>query len=243
MNHFRISSWAWRGFVTLVWICAVFGFSPTMNWMISAEVWLTNRVEDPIWFALVTGLLISSWLAPSVWSRVKKHPGDNFERPATDTLDQMSVTHVAEHLLFDSAWGWRKRLEFIKMSLVRDEVAYEMTRAGQTGSVRYVGIDPAKSNPHSQDIDRAYWHSATIDDKIFDPKNRIFTGPNGTGLPPAQIYERGTVPMRDVHQTWPPANAFLKAWVRLCVFCVRLRYGFPEILRDKRKFERCKART
>lgn len=220
------------------------GFVPAMNWLISAEVWLTNRVEDPIWFALVTGLLISSWLAPSVWSTVKKRPEDNSERPSTDALDQMSVTHAAEHVLFDSEWGWRKRLEFIKIGLVRDEVAYEMTCAGQSGSVRYVGIDPSTSNPHSQDIDRAYWHSAAIDDsKIFDPKNRVFTGATGSGLPPTQIYERGTAPKLDVHQTWPRANAFLKAWVLLCIFCVRLRYGFPEILRDKRRFERSKART
>ena len=68
------------------------------------------------------------------------------------------------------ARGWRKRIEFIKMSLVRDEVVYEMTRAGQAVSVRYVGIDPGRSSPHSQDIDRAYWDSAAIDDKLFDPK-------------------------------------------------------------------------
>ncbi|MEY4965443.1 MAG: hypothetical protein RL274_1026 [Pseudomonadota bacterium] len=155
----------------------------------------------------------------------------------------MSVTHVAEHILFDSQRGWRKRIEFIRMSLVRDEVVYKMTRAGQAVSVRYVSIDPGRSSPHSQDIDRAYWHSATIDDKIFDPKNRVFTGPTGTGVAPAQIYERGTAPKLDVHQTWPPANAFHKAWVLLCIFCVRLRYGFPEILRDKRTFKRCKAKA
>jgi len=32
-----------------------------MNWLVSAEVWLTNHTPDPISFALLTGLTISSW--------------------------------------------------------------------------------------------------------------------------------------------------------------------------------------
>ncbi len=234
--------WAWRGILALILAAALMGFSFDMGWLVSVEIWLVNNVPDPILFALVAGPFISSWHAPARTARKTVPQAGAGPRLATTDLEPMGITQIAEYLLFDSQWGWRKRLEFIKLSLVRAEVGYEMTRAGRAGAVRYCGIGRDGADPQSQDIDRAYWQQAAMDeDRIFDPKRRSFAVATGDTKVPA--FERGTAPRLDVHQTWPPAGALLKVWVTIRIFCVRLRYGFPEVLQDRRTFERRMART
>ena len=44
-----------------------------MSGLVSFEVLLTNHVPDPILFAFVTGLLISTVLIPEVWKRLRPH--------------------------------------------------------------------------------------------------------------------------------------------------------------------------
>ncbi|MES2472070.1 MAG: hypothetical protein V4601_04420 [Pseudomonadota bacterium] len=240
--HVAMVWWAWRGLLALILAAALFGFSLDIPWLVSVEIWLVNNVPDPILFALVAGLFLSSWQAPVRTARKTATEDSAQPRPATAALEPMSVTQIAEYLLFDSEWGWRKRLEFIKVSLVRAEVGYEMTRAGRAGAVRYCGIDRGAADPQSQDIDRAYWQQAAMaDDKIFDPKRRSFAV--ATSDAKAPVFERGTAPKLDVQQTWPPAWSFLKVWVSVRIFCVRLRYGFPEVLQDRRTFERLTVKS
>jgi hypothetical protein len=70
MRASQVIGWIWRIGVAALWIGALLRFPvevPGMNWLVDAEVWLTNKVPDPILFAFLTGLLFASWIVPAAW--------------------------------------------------------------------------------------------------------------------------------------------------------------------------------
>lgn len=74
MQAFKIASWVWRIGIAAIWLSTFLGFpGPGMGWLVDAEVWLTNRVPDPILFAFLTGLLLSSWVVPAAWKILRRH--------------------------------------------------------------------------------------------------------------------------------------------------------------------------
>ena len=74
MRGFKIVLWVWCIGIAIFWAMALLGFSmPGMNWLVDIEVWLTNGVPDPILFAFLTGLLLSSWVVPAAWKIVQRH--------------------------------------------------------------------------------------------------------------------------------------------------------------------------
>jgi hypothetical protein len=233
----RRLGWVWKAAIAALWLASLLGFhhpGAGMNWLVSAEVFLTNHVPDPILFAFLTGLLISTWILPAVWERLKHRlapaPLDN-----ALSLPTMHVTDIAEYLLNDSAWGWRQYLALSLRRFVKDHVRDEMRRAGREYQVRYLGSPP--NSDATIEIGRAYWQHATFDDsRIWDRRSRFFTRVLETGAPihgGTQAYQHGSAPHADVQKTWPRASFFLRLWVMVRIWIRKARNGFPKYLDEQ----------
>lgn len=161
---------------------------------------------------------ISVWLLVAYvrrWNAYREH----VESPRPDALglSQMPVTAIAEYLLNESRWGWQTYARLNRKNFVKDHVPAEMSRAGATHEVRYIGTLPNTFN--AAEIDRTYWRHAHIDDlRIWDEGNFFFT--RTINMPGVKSYQYGTAPRVDVRRTWPRASFIQKIWT---VIFVRLK--------------------
>ena len=85
------ANWVYRLGIGGSWLAMLLGYNfagRPMNWLVSAEEWLTNRTPDPIMFAFLTGLLLSTWVVPDIWKYAKRHifPHDHLQ-PDTGLRD------------------------------------------------------------------------------------------------------------------------------------------------------------
>lgn len=68
--------WGYRIGLAIIWVAALFGYGPEasrMSWLGGFERWLGQHVPDPIVFAFVSGLILSTWIIPDIWRWSKKH--------------------------------------------------------------------------------------------------------------------------------------------------------------------------
>ena len=237
-GRFNWLIWIWRAALAIYWLAALLGYgsrASIMGWIVGPETWLTNRVPDPIMFAFVTGLIISTWLVPSVWSVVKHRFVSEPVKANPLSLPTMSVSSIAEYLLNESRWGWENYLRLSLRKFVRDHVSDEMRRAGRAYQVRYIGSPP--NSDATVEIGRAYWQYATIDqDRVWDARNRFFTTilPSGAPIYGGSFnYQHGSAPNIDVFQTWPRASAFYRSWVTARIWLRKARYRFPRYLDER----------
>lgn len=140
------------------------------------------------------------------------------------TLQQMSVTKIAEYLANESVWGWNTYARLNIKHFVKDLVPDEMRRAGVEGQVRFIGTEPNQAT--SVPIDMAYWRVAVFDQvRIWDSRNTAFTEIRNRSTVGIVIYENGTAPQIDVLKTWPRASRFRRAFARSFVAAKRRWYS------------------
>src|SRR6266581_1109996 len=135
------------------------------------------------------------------------------------TLPPMQITEIAEYVLNESGWGWKKKLELTLRKYVKDSVAAELRRAGTDYAVRFIGTLP--NTLQAVEIDRTYWRAATMDDtRIWDRRNEFFTTTFGARsvYGGVQHYRYGCAPRADVIRTWSRASVFLRIWVTLRIW-------------------------
>jgi hypothetical protein len=116
---FRFGSWAWRAALAAYWLLSLIGLGlprgAVANLLLSGELWLTNKVDDPILFAFVTGLMFSTFVAPAVWKVVhaklwsKELTREKLGIFATEGVDLRNKAHGAEFT--QEQWrAWEKEL-------------------------------------------------------------------------------------------------------------------------------------
>jgi hypothetical protein len=103
----RWGKWAYRIALALYWLGALLGYGPgsgKLSWVVDFEIWFTNRFHtpDPIMFAFVSGLILSTWLIPDVWKWARRH------LPIT-TRAKLSVSgpHLHKDPAYKSQNHWR----------------------------------------------------------------------------------------------------------------------------------------
>jgi len=209
------------------------------SWLLSGIFTIAKIYDAVSWLRHIDYawalLPITVWLLVAYYRRWTAYQ-DQVEapRPPATSLTPISVTDIAEYILADSEWAWRKRLSLTMWGYVRDRISSEMTRAGRTGLVRYIGVAPHPFSAGSVEIDQSYWASARIDDdRVWDKRNRTFTTYFGSPFGQRAIaYEHGIAPRVEVMRTWPKASLPLRWWIGFRLFLRRARYGFPKSLRE-----------
>lgn len=150
-------------------------------------------------------------------------------RPEALTLTPITAHAIADYLLNESSWGWKKRLAVTLDSSVKWAVPTEMRRAARASDIRFIGVPPNSAT--AIEIDRAYWAYASIDDlRIWDSRNAFFTTTYLAGGQSSSVrnlihYQYGSAPRIDVMRTWPRVSKLFKLYVSFRIWTRIKRYG------------------
>jgi len=217
MKWGRILRW---GITVAWWAATFFGLPVPRNWSevnsasVEIDTWFLRHDLSPIAVGIGIGLLFGWAIAPEAVSLYRRH----LERleakgSAAESLRQMDVFDIAEHLLRKSRWGWRALARLNFKAQVVASVPHEMHRAAASGAIRMIGRRPNTAT--IEKIDRAYWRFADIDDnRLWDRRNRSKTIlRTGEPVPRLQAYFDLTAPAIDVWSTWPAASPLFKVGV------------------------------
>lgn len=99
MSQIKKIEWAISIGALLLWTTIACGFIPGFAALVDGEVWLTNHATDPILLAFVSGLLLATLAAPSLWADV----GSLLKRGVTFFAAQKKHISIPRHVAHEPA--------------------------------------------------------------------------------------------------------------------------------------------